>query len=279
MGRFHKVRVGDVEMISVQDSWTAVPPTGFFNKTRESDWEQYAELLDEDGNIVLNFGCWVIASQGKTILVDTGMGPRPMMLPLKEPAALPEVLAEAGAPASEIDAVAFTHLHFDHTGWNAPDVDGSPKPLFANARHVIQQAEWDYWTSTEELREGAQYGNALAPVLEAGLIDFVEGEHALTEEVVTFPTPGHTPGHVSFVVQSGGERVYVIGDAAHHMVQLSETDWCPGADVDFVESTKSRHMLFDRIESENAQIASGHFKYPGLGRAARRDGVRVFEPA
>ena len=116
-------------------------------------------------------------------------------------------------------------------------------------------------------------------MLDAGLIDFVEGEHPLTEEVVTFPTPGHTPGHVSFVVQSGNERVYVIGDAAHHMVQLAETDWCPGADVDFVQSTKSRHMLFDRIESENAQIASGHFIYPGLGRAARRNGTRVYEPA
>ena len=98
----------------------------------------------------------------------------------------------------------------------------------------------------------------------------------LTSEVVTIPTPGHTPGHVSFAVNSGGDAAYLIGDAAHHMVQLTETDWCPSADVDTATSTVSRHALLDRIEAENALIASGHFRFPGLGRAARADGKRYF---
>ena len=277
MGRIHRINVGNAELVALQDSWAAIPPTGFFNTTKAADWEPYGELLDEDGNITLNLGSWLIISQGSTILVDSGIGGRPVeMLPLKSAPALPDVIREAGLSPDEIDVVAFTHLHFDHTGWNTTDVDGKPQPLFPNARHIVQQAEWDYWTSSDELKAGAQYDNVLAPILDAGLIDFVEGEHTLTSEVTSIPTPGHTPGHVSLAVNSGGESAYVLGDAAHHMVQLTETDWCPSADVDPTMSTASRRALFDRIEQENALIASGHFRFPGVGRAVRANGTRVF---
>ena len=275
--KIHRINVGDAELVSLQDSWAVVPPTGFFTTTQPADWDAYSDLLDDDGNITLNLGSWLIISQGRTILVDSGIGGRPVeIMPLKQTPALPDVLRESGVAPDEIDIVAFTHLHFDHTGWNTTDVDGAPQPLFANARHIVQQAEWDFWTSTDELKQGAGYDNVLAPVLDAGLIDFVEGEHILTSEVVTVPTPGHTPGHVSFAVNSGGESAYVIGDAAHHMVQLTETDWCPSADVDPATSTASRRALFDRIERENALILSGHFKFPGIGRAARTNGQRRF---
>lgn len=277
MARIHRINVGNAELISLQDSWAVVPPTGFFTTTQPADWDAYGDLLDDDGNIILNLGSWLIVSQGRTILVDSGIGGRPVeMLPLKAPPALPEVMREAGVPPDQVDVVAFTHLHFDHTGWNTTDVDGKPQPLFPNARHIVQQAEWDFWTGSDELKQGANYDNVLAPVLDAGLIDFVEGEGALTSEVTTIPTPGHTPGHVSFAVNSGGESAYVLGDAAHHMVQLTETDWCPSADVDPATSTASRRALFDRIERENALIASGHFKFPGVGRAARANGKRIF---
>ena len=276
MGLFHKVEVGGATLIAVQDSWAALPPTAFFNQTQDSDWDNYRDLLDDDGNLILNLGAWLVISQGTTILVDSGIGGRPAPMPLKEPPALPTVMEEAGVSPNDIDIVAFSHLHFDHTGWNTWDNDGTPVPQFPNARHLIQQTEWDYWTSSDELKQGAGYDNVLSPIVDAGLVDFVEGEHALTSEVITVPTPGHTPGHVSFAVGSGGEKAYVLGDAAHHMVQLSETGWCPGADVNTTDSTASRHRLFDQIEAEDALIASGHFTFPGLGRAARRDGARYF---
>jgi glyoxylase-like metal-dependent hydrolase (beta-lactamase superfamily II) len=276
MGNFHKVSVGSAELIAIQDTVAGIPPTAFFDSTAESDWEPYGQFLDGDGNLTLNIGSWLIRSQGQTILVDTGLGGRPVQMPAKTPPALPSVMEEAGVKPSEVDVIVFTHLHFDHTGWNTTDENGTPTPLFPNARHVVQQVEWDYWTGSDELRTAAAYDNVLSPIESAGLLDLVEGEHAVTSEVVTIPTPGHTPGHVSFVVQSGNEKAYLIGDAAHQPVQLTETDWCPGADIDKDTSTKSRHALFDKIEQEGALIASGHFPFPGLGHAVREDGKRVW---
>jgi glyoxylase-like metal-dependent hydrolase (beta-lactamase superfamily II) len=84
---------------------------------------------------------------------------------------------------------------------------------------------------------------------------------------------------VSFVVGSGDERAYVIGDAAHQPVQVAEPSWYIGADIDPQTAIASREMLWGRIEREGALIVSGHFPYPGLGHAVTEDGRRSFRPS
>ena len=278
MGRFQRATVGNAEIIAIQDSWASVPPAMFYPDVPADAWDDYREFLDDHGNLTLNLGAWLVASEGRVILVDTGIGGRPAPMPLKEEPALPSVMEAAGVRPDEVDTVVYTHLHFDHTGWNTVDADGTPALLFPNARHVVQRAEWEYWTASGERRAAAQYANALAPVEAAGLLDLVEGEHAVTAELTAVPTPGHTPGHVAFALASGGERAYLIGDAAHQPVQVREDGWCPGADVDKAASAASRKALFARIEREGALIASGHFPFPGLGHAVAGADGRSYRP-
>jgi glyoxylase-like metal-dependent hydrolase (beta-lactamase superfamily II) len=278
MGQYESRMVGNATLVSLQDSWSPMPVSRFFSAVEESAWEPYLELLDADRTFTLNFGAWLLRSEGRNVLFDTGIGTRGAMRLAEEPV-LPEVLRASGVMPEEVDLVVISHLHFDHTGWNTVDIDDGTVPLFPNARHVVQQAEWEYWTASEELRAAANYDTALAPIEAAGLLDLVEGEHEVTAELTTIPTPGHTPGHVSMVVASAGERAYVIADAAHHRVQVSEPTWSPGADVDAEQSSKTRAALFERIEREDALLASGHFDFPGFGHVAREDGRLVFEPS
>jgi glyoxylase-like metal-dependent hydrolase (beta-lactamase superfamily II) len=107
-------------------------------------------------------------------------------------------------------------------------------------------------------------------------MELVTETYAATPEMITVPTPGHTPGHVSFAITNAGERAYVLGDAVHKPVQLAEPDWYPGFDLDPVESTKSRHMILDRADRENALLAAGHFALPSMGYTAHVDGKRTF---
>jgi glyoxylase-like metal-dependent hydrolase (beta-lactamase superfamily II) len=278
MGQFETRQIGSATIIALQDSWAALPPSAFFSSVESTSWKPYRDLLDGDGNIVLNLGAWLVRSQGRTVLVDTGIGGRPVQMPMQEPAELPSVMEAAGVTPDEVDIVVFSHLHFDHTGWNTVDDGGTARPLFPNARHVVQQQEWDHWTSGDPERQAARYDDSLAPLEQAGLIDFVDGEHEVTSELVAIPTPGHTPGHVSFVVASGGERAYLLGDAAHHPVQVTEPTWSPNADIDPRLSAETRAALFERIERERALIASGHFEFPGLGHAGRVDERLRFAP-
>ena len=174
-------------------------------------------------------------------------------------------MAEAGIHPTDVDLIVYSHMHFDHTGWNTIDQDGKRAPFFPNARHIIQRAEWDYWTANDERRRFALFNMLHAPIVEAGLLDLVEGEYAVTSEIVTVLTPGHTPGHVSFVVASGGERAYILGDSTHHPAQLTYPEWYCTADVDPAESTRGRKALMERMEAENALIADGHFPSPAWG--------------
>ena len=120
-----------------------------------------------------------------------------------------------------------THLHFDHVGWNTQKVNGKWVPTFPNARYLFGQKEWDHWL---HLRRTGGYHHmehlvdSIDPVMEAGLVDFVGPDYQITDEVSLFPTPGHTPGHVSVLIQSRGEEAVITGDMMHHPIQLVESD-------------------------------------------------------
>ena len=280
MGRLHRQRIGNAEIVALQDSWTSVDPVAYFPSVSPDVWADYRQFLQEDGRLLLNFGVWLIHSNSETILVDTGCGWRPAPNNREvAPPQLPVVLQEAGLGVQDIDVVVFTHLHWDHTGWNTIDEDGEPTPLFPTARHVMQRVEWDFWSQgSAERKAQVRFDDVLAPIAAAGLIDLVEDEYAVTPDVVTLPTPGHTPGHVAFVVGTGNDRAYLIGDAAHFPVQVSEPGWSPAADLDPQQSARTREALWDRIETEGALVASGHFPFPGLGMVDTRDGRRIFMP-
>ena len=273
VGKWHRVSVGSVELVALQDTFLAVPPDEFFVEVEAGAWEAYGDLLSAAGELSLSITPWLIRSEGRTILVDTGFGGRPTAAPVGTPPALPSVLAEAGVSPEEVDVVAFTHLHGDHVGWNTVDREGRPVPLFPNARHVVQQAEWDYWANGGEIAPPDR-PTVLDPISDAGLWEFVEGERALTGEVVTVPTPGHTPGHVSLVVSSGGESAVLIGDAAHSPIQVSEPEWSVGADVDRALARRTRAALWERAEREGQLVATNHFPFPGLGHVVSEGGRR-----
>ena len=278
MGNFREITVGEVDLIALQDSWTRRPAAGFFEGVDAAAWEPYREWVDEDGLMAHNFGSFVIRSRGSVILVDTGLGQWPNPLDLQQAPSLPAVMEEAGIAPRDVDLVLFTHLHWDHTGWNTRGEEGALELTFPNARYVVQQSEFDYWTGPgEKPSNGPAYDRVLAPIVAADRLDLVGGEYAPTLEVVAVPTPGHTPGHVSFAIVSAGERAYILGDAAHKPVQLTEPDWYPGFDMDPVESTRSRHMILDRAEREGALLAGGHFAFPSMGYPRRVGGRRTFE--
>ena len=105
----------------------------------------------------------------------------------------------------------------------------------------------------------------------------MEGEHSLTRELTTLPTPGHTPGHMSILITSQGERALILGDVAHNPAQVEETDWVSRADMDPELTRQTRRALMERLEREQTVVASGHFPAPGFGRIVRLEGRRYWQ--
>lgn len=262
-----RLTVGNVEMVSVSDGQGDMNPTEAFPASDMEIWRsEYSDLLDDAGLIHPRFGSFVVSSGGKLVLVDTGLG--------GPDATLLSELESAGVDREGIDLVVLTHIHPDHVGWNLSD--GSP--TFPNARYLVTRTDWDHWTQPEVRAQAPHVDEQMLPLENLNVLDLIEGEYSVTDELTTLLTPGHTPGHISIVVASGGESAFILGDVAHSPAQAQYTDWSPVFDTDPDLARETRHAILDRLEGEGTVVASGHFPDSGYGRFVRSGDRRVWQP-
>ena len=267
----NKFKVGDIEVIAVSDGTILLPGLQYFGKTAE-EWEPHKALLDKDGNIPSPMGCFVVRSGGRTVLIDTGLGP--IKAAAYDGGALLDDLASAAVKPQDIDVVFMTHLHADHCGTAARKVAGVMEPTFPNATYRWTAAEQAYWSG--ELPAGSFVRRdifaAVAPKFEAA-----DGGASLAPGVDVLAMPGHTPGHAGVVISSGDERAFVLGDAIGCPVQLTETDWSGMGDVDPKMARRSREALMREMEGKPDMLAASHF--PGLtfGRVMIGEGKRYWQ--
>jgi glyoxylase-like metal-dependent hydrolase (beta-lactamase superfamily II) len=272
----NKVRIGNVEIVALSDGILEFDLCNFFPTIPEDDWQQYQSHL-HDHKVRFNLGSYLIRSDGRTILVDTGLGPRPADVPDCPWGQLLHDFQANGVRPDEIDMVVMTHLHRDHVGWNLTGQGGKYVPTFPRARYWASAKDWDACHQPDV--QPQRFPNAPScvwPLAELGLIELMKGEHTLTRELTAVPTPGHTPGHMSILVTSQGQRALVLGDAAHSPVQLQEPDWVSRADMDPDLTRQTRKALLDRLEREQIVVAAGHFPAPGFGRIVRLEGRRYW---
>lgn len=272
-----RTTVGNVEVLAVQDARILMDPRQLFPPHAEQFVQEYGHEADERGLFPMSATCYVVRSEGKTLLVDTGIGPR--RRPGFPRGNLESTLAEAGLAPDDIDVVVHTHLHIDHVGWNTVEDDrGRARPFFTSARFLVQQSEWDFWMQPEYLEqpEHAHLAECVAPLQTMALVDFADGEVAIDRNLTFVATPGHTPGHVAIGIHSGGERAVIVGDASHHPVQLIHPDWSPSFDIDPATAAKTRDRLFDAAAESGSMWIAGHWEYPGIGSIVRLEGKRVF---
>ncbi len=272
-----KATVGAVEVTPLLDCRLLMNPHTFLPGHGDAMLELFGEQADSRGLLPMAISCYLVRSEGKTILVDSGLGNRRRpQFPLGH---LDHALSEVGVSPDDIDIVLNTHMHIDHVGWNTVDrADGTREVFFPNAEFWLQQVEWDYWMQPERMAEpgNLHLGECVEPLKETGRVKLVTEETAITSDLTYVATPGHTPGHVAVGIASQGERAVIIGDASHHPVQLIHPDWSPSADWDPVMSAGTRDRLFDWAINEERTWIAGHWEHPGIGRLIRLDGKRQF---
>ncbi len=250
-----RARVGDVEVIALVDCIESYAVDSVYIDAAEAI-APLSGYLDSEGRVALNFASFLLRDGGRTILVDTGWGPEHHGL-------LPDELREAGVRSDEVDTVIFTHLHGDHTAWNFDRATG--KPTFPRARYLVPRADWDHYSAAAS----ASFVRDVAPLERLGVLDLIEGERSLTSSIVTLPTPGHTPGHTSLVVTSGGERGFILGDVVFSEVDAVLPDLLSTFDGDQELARQTRRTVLRRLVDDGSLVGASHIKAPGLGRFVR----------
>src|SRR5580658_10141522 len=249
--------------------------------TREVGW-LLPHFADEAGRLRMSIHALVIRTPERRILVDTCIGndkERRIEPWSRMQTRFLADLEEAGFPPGSIDTVLCTHLHVDHVGWNTMLVDGRWLPTFPNARYLMGRTEFEYWRGQAEAGRGEPgvFFDSVQPVWDLGLVDLVETDHRLCAEVSLAPTLGHTPGHVSVRIASGGQEALITGDFLHHPIQMAHPDWASTPDFDPAQGIRTRERMFAELARDRPLVIGTHFAAPTAGHVARDGEVYRFE--
>jgi glyoxylase-like metal-dependent hydrolase (beta-lactamase superfamily II) len=277
-------RIGEIEVWRVLD-WQGLflPPEELFPNAPE-DVAQIIEglaprsICQDTGCVILPVQGFLLKAPSHNILVDTCVGNH------KTSASLPfwdnltderflAGLTAAGVGPADVHYVLCTHLHIDHIGWNTRLENGQWVPTFPNAKYLMPRAD-------EQAMNGrglAMYEESISPIIKAGQAEWVDWEHHLGDSVSLFPTPGHTMGHVSIQLRSGGQEAMITGDAIHSSAQCQHPHWHFQFDRDADLAVRSRRKLLETTSERGMVVLGTHFTLPSIGRIVQDGDVFRWE--
>lgn len=263
-GIYHRM-VGDIVVSTISDGYLNGDVEGLIGI-------ETTEAKDILGNAYrpvrrTSVNCFLVFSGEKIALIDTGCGD--YMGPTA--GRLFDNLKVMGISTDDIDTVLLTHLHPDHVGGLVDKETG--RKNFPNAEIGVYEKEFGHWFNSEaqaqaEGMQGFFFGiaqNHLGPYKDDALRVFSQGE--VFPGIHAIESPGHTPGHTVFLIESGSEQLIVWGDTIHvQEIQIRHPEVGINFDTDQVLAAQSRQKLFNRAASEEILTGGMHTHFPGFGR-------------
>lgn len=266
----YRKTLGDFKLTFINDAAFDLPVNLFAINASEADVEAVLKsnnLPTETHTTALSN--LLVQTANRTILFDTGLGDVESFGP--DVGRLLPTLATIGVSANDITDVIISHFHPDHVG----AISFNGKLNFPNAQFYFPQTEWDFLNGPATGDEQADSLIALAktklePVVSADQVIFYKDEDELITGVQALATPGHTPGHHSFLLNSANETLLLTVDALNHpILTMQNPEWIFGFDAIPDQTVASRRQLFGRAADEKLQIFSNHFPFPGVGYVVR----------
>jgi len=278
--------IGEVTVTAVLESEYSFPcntllPDSTPEEVLEIGWATAGRFAGPAGELTLAVQALLVRTPDRKIVVDTCMGNDKArtggaghMLSTD----LLQRMASEGFGRDDVDTVLCTHLHIDHVGWNTMLENGRWVPTFPKARYLIGRAEFEHARQQTSGDDPAIFADSVMPVFEAGLADLVETTHSVCDQVRLIPTHGHTPGHVSVLIESQGQRGMITGDIMHNPVQMARPDWGAFVDYDRTASEATRRQVLEDVAGQPVLVIGTHFPAPTAGRVVRDGAAYRLEP-
>lgn len=275
----YRFKLGEFEIVNISDGCLQMPgPHPIFGA--DQDAETVAAYLARHhlpaGIMENGFTCTLVNTGKELVLIDVGFGG---MMREKGAGLLRQRLAEAGYQPGDIDIVALTHGHPDHIAGLSED----GKPAYPNAGYVFPEAEVEFWKKNENVPEQRAenrelFMKAAAPYADQGRL-IKDGDEIATG-IRALATHGHSAGHTSFVVESGGNTLLVWGDIAnHYIVSLQQPGWRVGFDDFKEDAIATRKRVLDMVSTDGHWVAGFHMPFPSIGLVEKTSDSYRWVPA
>jgi glyoxylase-like metal-dependent hydrolase (beta-lactamase superfamily II) len=264
MAPFSRFKLGDFEVTTLLAGSRTVTddPQGIFgmNVDAETFQQVSAENFIPADQAQFFFTPTVINTGSELILFDTGLNA----------ASITSVLGAAGYTPEQVDVVVLTHMHGDHIG----GLMNEGAATFPNARYVANETEYKYWTGNENERVAAN----VTPLLEK--MTFIGDGASPASGITSVAAFGHTPGHMGYMIESGGKGLMLTADLANHYVwSLAYPDWEVRFDIDKEAAAASRREMLGMIAADRIPMIGYHMPFPGMGFVDTRGDGFHYVPA
>ena len=248
------MRLGDFELQPLLDGTFRLDGGAMFGVVPKALWERRARP-DERNRIPLAMRPLLVRGAGQNVLIDAGvgdkLGPKDVEIyAIDRREALSRSLANVGLGPEDIHVVIATHLHFDHAGGFTSVVDGKLRPTFPHARYYIRRGEWDDATHPHERNRASYLPENYLPLLEAGLVTFIEHDGDVLPGISVWRTGGHTMHHQIVRIRSQERTAVFVADLLPTTAHLDDA-WIMGYDLYPMETLAyKKRFLAEAISGE-----------------------------
>ena len=225
---WYRFKIGDIEATVVSDGFLGPFPlaASFYPQVLKEDVDALVkgEFLSPE-QFVIPENCLVLNTGDQLALIDTGRGAYAQFG--DGGGRLAKNLEAAGVKAEDIDIVILSHAHLDHV---SGIIGEGSKRFFPNAQIAVSKPEFDFWTDEGKVSATGVMklfvDSARANLLpNKDRLILVEDGKEVIKGVQALSTPGHTPGHTSYMLSSSGKNLLYTGDIAHTLFQFKHPEW------------------------------------------------------
>jgi glyoxylase-like metal-dependent hydrolase (beta-lactamase superfamily II) len=263
---YYRVMLGDFEVTALNDGSFDLPVDKLLKQPADKTEAALAKYFQKPP-VETSVNGFLINTGAKLLLIDTGTGG----LSGPSTGTLLANLQAAGYKPEQVDDIFITHMHGDHVGGLARN----GVAVFPNATVHAGKGDADYWLSAAAMEKAPEAGkggfktamSSLSPYQAAHKFVPIDVDAEIVPGVKSWATPGHTPGHTSYVVESQGQRLIVTGDLIHvAAVQFDDPAVTIAFDSDGDAAALSRAKVFTQAAKDGTLIAAAHLQFPGMGR-------------
>jgi glyoxylase-like metal-dependent hydrolase (beta-lactamase superfamily II) len=270
---FYRMMVGDLEITALLDGTLPLPLPEMYRSITSENAARILRGAFREIPTDTSVNAFLVNDGSRLVLIDAGTG----IYLGGEAGHLLSNLEASGYKASQVDHVILTHVHTDHSG----GLVSNGEMVFENAALHVPQRELDFWVGSAPSSRPEGVTKRLFIEAEECLRPYLRQDRVIgfkmDEEVIpgfkSILRAGHTPGHSSIVVTSGGKTMVFWGDITHgDIVQFDQPGVTIEFDVDHRAAVRSRQSAFAEAVAEGYLVAGAHIAFPGIGNVLHEAG-------